>query len=548
MTEYLTAGVYVEDFDNGVLEMEGTSTSIAGFIGYTRRGNLTGKPVLVHDFVQYKRIFGGYLSNSYKDSRFLPYSVEQFFNNGGSYAYVMRVASTHDTCASHVLSFEDHQIVLESANQGDWGNKLQVGIQRNYERFATILKDGENIQQYVVQNISGFQRGEVVELRDDTNGLGFYSIEDIQQDTIYLNAPLLSEYSSTRISNMKLYAVQYNVSIMFEDCEEVYTGVSLQNNLVNGLDHMLAKSNLLKVSLCSDKLSVSSYQALNTILTKEDTYLAKFQGGTTQIVHDDPSIFIGKNLGLGKSSGLCAFQEVNDVSIMVIPGITMPEVQSTIIDFCESKRSCIAILDIPQDCASVDEVLDHCANFDSSYATIYHPWLLYFDPLDKCNFYLPPSGVMAGVYSRIDNTIGVHKAPANEMLRGCIGVSISYNEMQRGKLSLKGINLIRRIPPGDIRVWSARTLSSDSTWRYIQLRRLFIYIEESIRAMMNWVVFEPSNGILWSSVEGIIRLFLMKQWQIGALAGTTPDEAFCVIVDKSTMTQDDIVQSRLVCV
>lgn len=547
MAEYLAPGVYVEEFDSGAKAMEGVSTSTAGFIGLAQRGPTVGRPVLVTSFGEFQRVFGAFLPSSFKEQRYLAYSVEQFFNNGGSSAYVMRVASKEDCAASCELSIGDAHIHLRAASVGEWGNKLQVKLQRNRERNSIVLKDGPEENSYIVKNASNFQIGELVELSDGTQGT-FYQVLDIREQTIVLHAPLVGDYlAEGPLASMKLYAVQYNLWCGFEDSEETYTGVALLPDLQNSLDRMLVKSQLCKVDLAKIE-DVSAYQTLDTTICEENGLSLSFQQGTTNLVEEDPSLFLGEDLGPGKRTGLSAFQEISDASIMCIPGITLPAVQSALVSYCEGRTSCFAILDIPIDQTTVDEVLTHRSYFDSNYGAIYHPWLSYFDSLEKRNFYLPPSGVMAGIYARCDNERGVFKAPANEVVRGCTGLSVTYNEVEQGKCNPQGVNLIRAIPGSGIRVWGARTMSSDPSWKYINVRRLFIYMEESIRANTNWVVFEPNDQLLWSRVEGTITMFLTTLWRNGALAGATPEEAFFVNVGTSTMTQDDILNGRLICV
>lgn len=547
MAEYLAPGVYVEEFDSGAKAMEGVSTSTAGFIGLAQRGPTVGKPVLVTSFGEFQRVFGGYLPSSFKEQRYLAYGVDQFFNNGGSTAYVMRVASKQDTCAKSELTIGDATIHFRSASEGDWGNKLQVKLQRNYQRNSMILADGTEENSYVVKTVESFQIGELVELSDGTQGT-FYRILDIKERTIVLNAPLVGEYlAEGLLASHKLYAVQYDLWCGFGDCEEAYTGVSFLPNLACSLDRVLVKSQLCRAELeASD--DISAYQTLDTTICEQNGLALAFKQGTTNLVEDDPSVFIGEDLGPGKRTGLSAFQEISDVSIMCIPGITLPAVQSALVGYCEGRASCFAILDIPFDHTTVDEILTHRSYFDSNYGAIYHPWLHYYDPLEKRNFFIPPSGVMAGVYARCDSERGVFKAPANEPIRGCIGLSVTYNEAEQGKCNPQGVNLIRSIPGSGIRVWGARTISSDPSWKYINVRRLFIYIEESIKANTSWAVFEPNDQILWSRLESTIAMFLTTLWRNGALVGTTPDEAFFVNVGKTTMTEDDILNGRLICV
>lgn len=546
MAEYLAPGVYVEEFDSGVKAMEGVSTSTAGFIGLAQRGPTVGKPVLVTSYGEFQRVFGGYLPSSFKEQRYLAYSVEQFFNNGGSSAYVMRVASKKDTCAKSELTVGDAVIHLQAASVGEWGNKLQVKLQRNHERNSIVLKDGIEKNSYVVKNADNFQIGELVELSDGEQG-SFYKILDIHEQTIVLNTTLEGKYLAEEpLASPKLYAVQYNFWCGLGDCEEAYTGVALLPELQNSLDHMLVKSQLCKATLETIE-KISAYQTLDETICAENGLSLSFQQGTTSFIENDPSIFLGEDLGTGKRTGLSAFQEISDASIMCIPGITLPAVQSALVGYCEGRTSCFAILDIPFDHTTVDEILTHRSYFDSNYGAMYHPWLHYYDPLEKRNFFIPPSGVMAGIYARCDSERGVFKAPANEPVRGCIGLSATYNEAEQGKCNPQGVNLIRSIPGSGIRVWGARTISSDSNWKYINVRRSLIYIEESIKASISWAVFEPNDQLLWSRVQGTITMFLTTLWRNGALVGTTPEEAFFVNVGKSTMTEDDILNGKLIC-
>lgn len=232
---------------------------------------------------------------------------------------------------------------------------------------------------------------------------------------------------------------------------------------------------------------------------------------------------------------------------MAIPGVTAPEVQAALIAFCENKKSCFAILDVPMELKKTNDVAAFRDMYDSTYAAMYHPWLEMFDAGAKRPAYFPPSGAMAGIYARTDVERGVHKAPANEVVRGCTGLSCSYNEGEQDILNPIGVNLIRAFTGRGIRVWGARTISSNGLWKYLNVRRLFIYVEESIKANTNWVVFEPNSSVLWSRVTRTIETFLATCWRDGALAGSTPSEAFFVECGPTTMTQDDIDNGRLIC-
>jgi phage tail sheath protein FI len=280
-----------------------------------------------------------------------------------------------------------------------------------------------------------------------------------------------------------------------------------------------------------------------------DSAIVNFVGGTDGSI---PSIaasdFIGLNAGPGKRTGIQSFIEVSDVSMMAVPGITIPDVQLSLVAHCETLKSRFAVLDIPRDRKKVDEILEYKDMFDTSYGALYHPWIEANDMIAKKRFFLPPSAAMCGVYARCDLSIGVHKAPANEVVRACTGLEYPYNNGEQDRLNPAGVNLIRAFPGRGIRVWGARTCSSNGNWKYINVRRLFIYLEESIKANTNWVVFEPNTELLWSRVQRSVELFLTSVWNSGALAGSTPGEAFFVKIGRETMTQDDIDNGRLICV
>ena len=218
------------------------------------------------------------------------------------------------------------------------------------------------------------------------------------------------------------------------------------------------------------------------------------------------------------------------------------------VTFARGRYGGTFVTDIPQDAKKVEDVEAHRDIFDSEYAALYHPWLIVYDSLDKKNIAIPPSGAVMGIYARSDNTRGVHKAPANEVVRNCVGLDCQFNKGEQDILNPKGVNLIRSFPGQGIRVWGARTVSSNGLWKYVNVRRLFIYLEESIKANTSWVVFEPNDEALWVRVQRTISVFLTTMWREGSLMGSSPEEAFFVNIGRETMSQDDIDNGRLICV
>lgn len=546
MAEYLAPGVYVEEFDSGVKAMEGVGTSTAGFVGLAARGPVAGRPVLLTSFADYKRRFGGYLSElEYGGYRFMPNCVEQFFTNGGSACYVMR-AAPEDAAAARSA---DGPIVVTALDPGAWANTMQAFLTRTVRARTQILaiQDGIGGKQYQLRNTAGFRPGDLVAFRAGGNAV-YDRITSVNGQLVTLAEPLPEDAADTSLVPQKtLEACGVDLVILWDDIQESYPGCSLNPSAADYLGDALVKSTLAGVTL---RLPDALDDPLVLLGAGHDAEALRIElsgglNGTMDAVN--AGTFNGADNGPGKRTGIEAFQEVSDVSIMAVPGVTDANVQAKLIAHCEGLANRFAVLDMPLEATAVSDLNTHKSAYDTSYAAIYAPWVRVFDPLLKRPAYLPPSGSMCGIYARTDLERGVHKAPANEVVRGCTGLSVTYNEAEQGKLNPNGVNLIRAIPGQGIRAWGARTCSSDGNWKYINVRRLFIFLEESIRANTGWAVFEPNDEGLWSRVKGSISLFLETQRRNGALMGATPEEAYYVEVGRNTMSQDDILNGRLIC-
>ena len=256
---------------------------------------------------------------------------------------------------------------------------------------------------------------------------------------------------------------------------------------------------------------------------------------------------IGSDNGPGQRTGIQALAERDDISMVAVPGVTLETVQSQLIAHCELMKYRMAVLDAPPDALDVTAVQAHRNNYDSKYAAYYAPWLRALNLRTGRIESFPPSAYAMGIYARSDNAVGVHKAPANEVVRNVVDVALPFTAAEQDVLNPVGVNLIRDLTPRGIRVWGARTISSDQEWKYVNIRRLFIFCEHSIDIGTQWVVFEPNSEALWAKVVETITSFLTGVWKSGALMGTTREEAFFVTCDRTTMTQDDIDNGRLVC-
>ncbi len=253
-------------------------------------------------------------------------------------------------------------------------------------------------------------------------------------------------------------------------------------------------------------------------------------------------LFIGRDGGPGARTGLKCLDEVDEIAIVLAPGQTAPSVQDALLSHCETRKDRFAILDSPETITGGVDKLPKPR--DSKYGAYYFPWIQVYDP-DKGNIFVPPSGHIAGVYSRTDSERGVHKAPANEIIRGALGMKYNVSKGEQDLLNPKGINAIRFMN-GAIRIWGARTLSTDPSWRYINVRRLFIMVESSIERATQWVVFEPNDHRLWKRVQRTISSFLTLLWRNGALMGTSPEQAFYVKCDDETNPPEVVDAGQLV--
>jgi phage tail sheath protein FI len=536
MAEYFSPGVYVEEYDNSPRSIEGVGTSTAGFIGLAEKGPVKGAPQLVTDMKSFKRQFGGFLSEfTHGEYRYLANAVEQFFANGGTRCYVSRVIPSDAKKAEAKAGI----LSVEAANEGKWGNRIQISFDTvEKKKLQLIAKSGAG---FVAKSAEGFREGDIVEC-----GGVYNRIATIFEDTITFEKDFGKEVvDDAVIPKTILYLVTVNISVRSGDDVENYTDVTFNPTSSNYIDARMAKSDLVKISVEQLKEPGNPVEAIlgkgktAGVVTLEggsDGSIAKVNGGT----------FIGEDNGPGQRTGIQSFLENDTVSMMAVPGVTTPEVVVALVGHCENLKNRFAVIDMPKDMSKTDELINYRSMIDSTYAAMYHPWIEVFDRAANKPSFVPPSGAVLGVYSRTDINRGVHKAPANETVF-CTGLSVNYTKDEQDILNPEGINLIRNLPGQGIRVWGARTASTNSAFKYVNVRRLFIFVEESIKAATNWVVFEPNDASLWQRVNMTVSGFLDTLWRNGMLSGGSPGEAYFVEIGPSTMSRDDIMNGRLIC-
>jgi phage tail sheath protein FI len=489
MPEYLSPGVYIEEFEIGAKPIEGVGTSTAGFLGETERGP-TG-PRLVTGWLNFQRVYGGHFEQA-NVSPYLPYSVEGFFANGGSRCYVARVVDKDAKEASGKMTDTTGDcLTVTAVGEGDWGDR--IGIKVGEGTFSTATDPLFRLTVYywgpgkTVDTIAPDDTADIIEEFDDIS-------VDGSSDNYYEN-------KVNGISNMIVITKETS------DSGLVPTGPSGVTALAGGSDGTVP-------------VDLTDYK----------------QGAGT--------------LNPGGRQGLLALDDIDEVAILYAPNASsIAGLPGALIGACEGLKDRFAVIDAPRGVSDMSvAALKPRDTIPTMYAAYYYPWIKVYDPLTKLYKPVPPGGHVAGIYARSDIERGVHKAPANEKVKGARYLEFQITKGEQDILNPRGVNCIRAFPGRGIRVWGARTLSSNTLWKYINVRRLFIFIEESIEEGTQWVVFEPNDEKLWARMKQTITQFLTGVWKGGALMGSTPEEAFFVKCDRSTMTQNDIDNGRIICI
>ena len=424
-----------------------------------------------------------------------------------------------------------------------------------------------------VWNASSLYKNAFIELEDAANGLKYYgSISTISGNKITLALDNAPNPAFTLLEGAKLHVIEGVVEVQYTPTDSPAVTEEIKNvrfveeepgdpmyvsRLIGNESSLIEIDSLTPInvgSVDSFPLAVVNPGANPPVALK----WVSLAGGNDDFGALDVDDFVGEDLGPGHRSGIQALEDIDDISITIVPSITSNVVQTALINQAELLKYRFAIIDPPPVKPDAVDVIDSIrafrSNFDTKYGALYFPRIEVRDPFTDETEALAPSGHMAGIYARVDIERGVYKAPANEVIQaidqsnGFHGLETEITKREQDLLNPVGINALRWFPNRGTRVWGARTLSSDGSWKYINVRRIFIYVERSIDEGTQWVVFEPNDEKTWARVRQSITNFLTTVWRSGALFGLKADEAFFVRCDRTTMTQDDIDNGRLICV
>jgi phage tail sheath protein FI len=561
MPEYLAPGVYIEETSYRAKSIEGVSTSTAGFIGPTRSGPTSGKPEVLTSFSDFQRVYGGLEDLSFDGTamtNYMAHGARAFFEEGGSRLYVMRV--TGDGGAASTADADNlHLAARETGAAGDVQASFSLTVGQNVlvttdsgpaltrvRNFDSVLSLGS--AGYTVQTAERSLEG--IWTLVDAAGAET-ALDDVS--AVYPLAVLVDVASPTVDSR----------GIATFGTPVTYGPMSLSPTSPDGVWTTFGEvagpeAPPIAISANDDTPEVSTIvEALFTgwppgpgseiepVAPPDPVALILDDG----VDGAEPTLeeYLGDEAAV---TGLEAFEAIEDISILAAPGSTQlaeaRAIRGALLSHCERMKYRVAVLDIPQG-QTVNGARDWRNEITSTRAAIYYPWVETVDPFGPGDLLLPPSGHVAGIWARNDVNRAVFKAPANEPVLSITDLERRLTKGQQDVLNPEGVNCLRFFAGRGNLVWGARTVSDDPEWKYVSVRRYMAYLERSIERGTQWAVFESNGDALWANVRRTVEDFLVSEWKSGALLGRDPKEAFFVRCDRTTMTQNDLDNGRLVC-
>jgi phage tail sheath protein FI len=511
MPEYLSPGVYIEEVATGPRPIEGVSTSTTAILGPTERG--PEFPWLVTSWLEYQRWYGGFLPDL---QSYTPYAAQGYFDNGGQRLFVARIVPEGALAAGLTL---DNGLRISAIGRGEWGNFVYLRIGPGSSRRAGHVRVT----------------------------LLYFAARSRPPDPDAIVDPLSRERDD-------LLNADRREPEQIEDFDDVTHVPGASNNIeavINAGSQLVrvwfppgSQPQPIPVANPEEYIRLEGGVGASAVVTATD------YGGSRDAANDATDARSQELLGRGR--GLAAIEAVDEVSLLLAPDDVrrdpedLSNVTEQLINQCERLRERFAVVSATRGETDVNGL---GTPRDTSFAAFYYPWIEVYDPVSRRPILVPPAGYVAGLIARTDIERGVHKAPANEVVRDAVNLEFPITKGMQDILNPKGVNCIRdfRSDGRGIRLWGARTMSSDPQWKYVNVRRLFLFVEESIEEGSQWVVFEPNDEPLWAQVRRAIGNFLVRVWKSGALMGQTQEEAFFVKCDRTTMTQDDLDNGRLVC-
>ncbi|MEC5385334.1 phage tail sheath subtilisin-like domain-containing protein [Uliginosibacterium sp. H3] len=581
MPEYLAPGVYVEETSFRAKSIEGVGTSTTAFVGPTRRGPIGGTPELVTSLPDFERIYGSLenldlsdVSDAALKLNFVAHAARAYFDNGGTRLYVIRASNGAANAAGVVL-----EGVVPEVPDGE--DPLPAGPDTAIRaRFPGAAYNGyvlvrEARRPATVRTLGTAPDGSLLSITlEDTETIylktsgawadseaAALALTDEDDEPLPLTATPGGEGAVAELLTLSVEAVDADGygqgwdELGYAAPHPRALAAVLAETPPNRAD---ALANLVWADIPDGTTAFAlrdAFLALPAVAgDSEGRRVLNLAGGT-----DGAAPTTGAETVDGSyAAGLALLSGLEDISIVAAPGSSAysdrQAIQGVLIGHAEKRRAYrIAVLDSAPNQTPGDMRVAR-GQIDSKYAALYYPWVVVSNPLARPGrddipkqIALPPSGFVTGIYARNDTQRGVYKAPANEVVTGALRFESDINFAQQELLNPLGVNCLRYLSGRGNRVWGARLASSDPEWKYVSDRRYFNYLESSIDRGTQWAVFEPNGERLWANVRQTISDFLYNEWRSGALLGTSTEEAFFVRCDRSTMTQNDLDNGRLIC-
>jgi phage tail sheath protein FI len=572
--EYLAPGVYVEETSFRAKSIEGVGTSTTGFVGLALKGPI-GTTSFITSFGDFQRIYGGFYNlnltgldstelSAAKDVNYLAHSVQAFFNNGGSRLYVSRVygGDATVTAASKELATSpagtDAQVHFQARFPGFAGNG-HINLRLIGTLVNAFIDKPDKSRVFNPAILNGLPPGTMLRVPGTAPAADTFYVKNADDSFQHLPDNVTTKTNDLKIDpNAKLTVLTFTVTATGNphDPPMVYDNLGFTSNhprwagavlspnpkrLADAQENMFAL--FIGAKVTPDQLLAALFPNLAAGTTDLD-----LTGGTDG----------GEPSSTDFANALKALESVEEIAIVAAPGSSIFDqsdaiIQELLIHVQKPRAYRVAILEASPAVTGKDVQVTR-SKIDSTYAAFYYPWIDVANPLARPEVHnipqeilLPPSGFMAGIYARTDELYGVFKSPANEVVLGALRFETDINFATQGILNPLGINCLRFFAGRGYRVWGARTASSDPEWKYVNVRRYFIYLEHSIDNSTQWAVFENNGPALWDNIRQTVESFLYAEWKNGALLGSKPEEAYFVRCDRTTMTQNDLDNGRMVC-
>ena len=580
MAEHQAPGVFVEETSFRSKSIEGVSTTTTGFVGPCRYGPVIRLTEFITSLGEFERIYGDGAKLEFAEpiDNFLWHGVRAFFAEGGKRLYVARVfrplAGKYPPDFTRRVDLNNdplNPLWADGHARAKFGEAL---FRARFPGKAGNLIVGITVN--VGPNILGAEKlaveeGDIVLVVRGKSPATTADLRIANYDAVKQKWRFRSGRSNRLLSEGDSVCVlTISIQIQSEDRKRdlgTWSGLSLNpTNERHSVFALFRESPATSSDARNLPLVVTAGPRMNPIetlvamfpdiLTISDKLRREFslQGGNDGIRPGAGEYQGAEDKKRSFKTGLKQFEDVEDISIVAAPGSTADyqhyftdadAIYGHLIAHATLMRYRMAILDCPPG-QSVADVRKVRAKLDSKNAAFYYPWVTVLDPITGQKLDLPPSGFVAGIYVRTDVNRGVHKAPADEVVNLAIGLERTINKEQQDLLNPEAINCFRFFEGRGFRLWGARTIGSDPEWKYVNLRRYFAYLERSIDKGTQWAVFEPNGVALWANIRRAIEDFLVKEFQSGALLGAKPEQAYFVKCDRTTMTQGDLDNGRLV--